>query len=490
MNLFKKAPCNEAVCIIKYVEDTLEGKVVDNIKVDYPIHKTLFNHFDKLLKNEKKMATSSKNMLDIVSSLSNFDVKMTHSSYKLVDFAKDMTALSESNLSTIEEITANMNEVNDTINSTSHTMNQLSEASKVLINKNDESLVQLNEVNDLKETVIKDTTIMGEQIKQLIDMAIKVSNIVDGVGEIADQTNLLALNASIEAARAGEAGKGFSVVAEEIRKLADSTKFNLENMRTFVGNIQEAASSSQASMNNTVESTNKMNSKLDTISGTIHENVSILKETVQDVEMLSESMGYIKEAAKQVNQAMEISTKDVEKLNYMTQVIHADATETAENSKLISKIDEDLSTIVTDMIGSLNGGINAISNQELINNLLKAKDAHSNWMKNLKRVVDEMKIYPIQTNSRRCAFGHFYYAINIKHEAVSKEWNAIEGMHSELHAIGSKVMDAVKAENSVEANNLYSKVEKLSHEIFNHIDNTIKIIEKKSTEGKEILRVG
>ena len=48
MNFFKKAPCNEALCIIKNVEDRLSGKAVADPKVDYPIHQTMLKYFDRL----------------------------------------------------------------------------------------------------------------------------------------------------------------------------------------------------------------------------------------------------------------------------------------------------------------------------------------------------------------------------------------------------------------------------------------------------------
>jgi len=490
MNLFKKAPCNEALCIIKNVEDRLKGKVVDNLKVEYPIHQALLKHFDKLFFSEEKMSINSKQMLNIISSLSEFDVKMTHSAYKMIDFAQNMSLLSESNLSIVEEITASMNDVNETIGHTSDTMDQLSKSSEELILKNDESMFQLNEVNTLKENVIKDTTTMSEQIEQLVDMATKVNEIVNGVQAIAEQTNLLALNASIEAARAGEFGRGFAVVADEIRKLADSTKENLNDMRVFVNNIQQAANDGRESMTNTMTSTNNMNEKLDIISTTIEGNVFMLKDTVKNINTISKSMIAIKETSKQVNQAMDLSAQDAEKLLNMTQIIHDDASQSAENAKHISKIDEELSEIVRDMLSALNGGIHAITNADLTKNLLMAKEAHGNWMKNLKRIVDEMKSYPIQTNSKRCAFGHFYHSINITHPDITKEWVAIDGVHHELHSMGEKIIDAISNKNPALANKLYLQANELSQKIFVHIDNTIKAIEKNSKMGVEVLNLG
>lgn len=62
-----------------------------------------------------------------------------------------------------------------------------------------------------------------ESVRALEENARKVGSVISLVGDIAAQTNLFALNASIEAAGAGEHGKGFAVVAEEVRKLAEET---------------------------------------------------------------------------------------------------------------------------------------------------------------------------------------------------------------------------------------------------------------------------
>ena len=87
------------------------------------------------------------------------------------------------------------------------------------------------------ERVIRET---GKSLKESIAKAKAVEEInllADSIKQITDQTNLLALNAAIEAARAGEAGKGFSVVAEEIRRLAEQSNEAINKIQETTGVI-------------------------------------------------------------------------------------------------------------------------------------------------------------------------------------------------------------------------------------------------------------
>lgn len=270
--------------------------------------------------------------------------------------------------------------------------------------------------------------------------------------------------------------------------MADNTKVSLEDMRSFVNNIQQAAVNGQASMENTMKSTDKMHTELDLVSKTVYENVSMLKNTINDIDLITESLGTIRESASQINQAMESSTADAEKLNLMTQRIQEDAIQSAENAKEIARIDDELSDIVREMITALNGGKNAFSNLELLENITKAKAAHSNWLDKLNRIVEEMTIYPIQTNSQKCAFGHFYHSMDVSGTVLEETWRAVDHTHDEFHDIGSKVIDAVEANDPDLARSLYFEAKELSQQIFAKLDEVIRIIEEHDAKGIEILR--
>ena len=98
----------------------------------------------------------------------------------------------------------------------------------------------LNKVHAIKSTSEE----VAEEITHLGALSKEISEIIDLITEISNQTNLLALNAAIEAARAGEHGKGFSVVAEEVKKLADTSSIAAGQIKEMITKIQVEAEKS------------------------------------------------------------------------------------------------------------------------------------------------------------------------------------------------------------------------------------------------------
>ena len=84
---------------------------------------------------------------------------------------------------------------------------------------------------------IKDSLMQALEDAKVVE---QISVLAESIMGITEQTNLLSLNASIEAARAGEAGKGFAVVADEIRKLAEQSRENVENIQQVTGAVNSA----------------------------------------------------------------------------------------------------------------------------------------------------------------------------------------------------------------------------------------------------------
>jgi len=483
-----KKPCDEAVCILGYVEKRMEGKQEERPKAEYHIHNRMLNSFEKLFDNEKKMSESAKKILSIAASLSSFDVNMSHIAYNLMDFAREMALVSESNLAIVEETTASMSEVNEAVNETSTTLDKLSEASQILMSRNNTSLSQLLEINRLKDNVVNDAQVMSSQIQQLVEMANNINYIVNSVKAIADQTNLLALNASIEAARAGEHGRGFAVVAQEIRKLADDTKKSLEGMNSFVMNIHKAAQDGKNSMDHTLKSTMEMSQKLGEVTETIEKNVEMLGNTIDNFISINKTMEGVKTATNEISKAMETSSADAERLSLMTRTIADDSVRSAEVAKQISEIDDELSDVVKDMLNALRGSINAIDNKELLKNINQARDAHKNWMNVLKQIVDEMKVYPLQVNGQKCGFGHFYHSIKMNHPEIKQDWEAIDSVHSELHSYGQMVIEAVKDNDSEKAKEYYAEAVGLSQRVLERLEKVLGKIEELDKKGVHILK--
>lgn len=471
--MFKKSikrPCHEANRIIQYVDAMLSGQNPEKPNVNDPIHISLLNYFQRLLENEKNTALSAKEILDIVSSLSSFDVGMSHISYQLTDFSKEMSAISESNLAIVEQTTASMSEVKQSIDTAAFTLQHLATDSQALAEKNDASINLLEDVQSLKEDVLKNTTVMNDKIQQLANLATEVGKIVNSVQSIAEQTNLLALNATIEAARAGENGRGFAVVATEIRKLADDTKANLEGMTAFVGHIHTASQESVESLNSTLGSTNEMSDKIESVYDTVTVNVNMLKSIIQDVDNIHTSMNGIKLSADQIDKAMENSSSDAELLSHMTLNIHNEATQSVEFSRKISDIDDSLSEITRGMFENLKSGPYSTTSQDLQDIITKAKAGHINWLGDLDKMITQMRTYPLQTDSRKCAFGHFYHSIDVNHPDIADDWKKVDVLHHEFHNLGDQVINAIKSNDKDTSIRLGNEAKNISLQLIALLD--------------------
>jgi methyl-accepting chemotaxis protein len=208
-------------------------------------------------------------------------------------------------------------------------------ADKTIHNTKDGAVVT-EHLNQQTKTTIKITTDIINKIEKLAEKTSSINSIVNVNNEIADQTNLLSLNASIEAARAGSYGKGFSVVANEIRNLAEQSQKSVNDIKQIISSIQDdtknvvqitleaekALKLQDGVVKNTTESFHNISDSVEdlmTYLNHIADNVGNMEDarigTMEAIENISAVMEEIAASTNTVNQSSNLQLSSVKTLN-------------------------------------------------------------------------------------------------------------------------------------------------------------------------------
>lgn len=219
------------------------------------------HEFSLLSKRVMEVITETRNLIEKVEQsvglVSDSANKIGTVSEKINRYSKNITGKIEdmengiaTQVEDAEACSGLMDELAQTIQLISENVVEIggcADRTKVMIGQGIGTMGTLEEqsasTTEITELVKKDITGLEEE-------SLKIGKFIDVINEIAAQTNLLSLNASIEAARAGDAGRGFSVVAEEIRKLADGSLQAAKEIQHVVEHIRKQTAETVKSANN------------------------------------------------------------------------------------------------------------------------------------------------------------------------------------------------------------------------------------------------
>jgi methyl-accepting chemotaxis protein len=209
----------------------------------------------------------------------------------------------------------------------------------------------------------------GQKLSATVDIVGEVYHSLDSITEVAEiirqiaaQTNLLAFNAEIEASNAGEAGRGFSVVAQEIRNLAEATDAQSKQISTDLKHIMQTIAGASMSSTQTFiafqeidKEINELHSSLAAIFGNMNELQSGTKHVLDAMMKLSEVSMHVKEASTEINSNSAQTADSMEAIKTISCTVHTGINEISTG---ISEISHATAAIVTLMEKISQAGIN------------------------------------------------------------------------------------------------------------------------------------
>lgn len=273
-------------------EKLLEAqRLKGNNEMNLIVHsqKNLIKHLNSSMSDIVKRTNDVSNLTETVKEISE-QAKL--SVLNVAEQSAHITEKNAANVSTGNEVLVSMEEMSTGIQRLADSMQTMTETSAGVqsITQNGE-----NEANQVILKIEENSLIVEENnrnLEELNEQFKEVEKTVGYITAIAEQTNLLALNAAIEAARAGEAGKGFSVVAAEVKKLAEQSRQSADEIQSRISQFESMVNIVEKGMEKSVVQSQEsasgvrnLNAEIqrivnavDTLNAEIQENSAIIEE--------------------------------------------------------------------------------------------------------------------------------------------------------------------------------------------------------------------
>ena len=264
----------------------------------------------------KSFHTMLTTLNSLVSQVQRSGDMVTGSSLKLSSAIGQLEIAVENQATATQELGSTSREISATSQELAHTMNEATEVALSTAELADQGLLDLEVMGQNMETMRDASGGIFSKLSVINSKAANISSVVTSISKISEQINLLSLNAAIEAEKAGEFGQGFSVVAREIRKLADKTAMSTLDIEKIVAEMLSAVSSGVMEMDKFRQQVETGVSNVEVLGQGITGVVDQVRSLTPQFESVNEGMQNQSEGAEQISKAMlqlsetSIQTKD------------------------------------------------------------------------------------------------------------------------------------------------------------------------------------
>jgi len=277
------------------------------------------NEFGDLIDGFNQMADY---LEDLISQIQHAGIQVTSSITEIAASTRQQEATSTEHAATASEIAASTNQIAAT---SANLMNTMKKVNSLTLNAAaaaedghagliniDQTMVQMQ---DATGAIVGKLSILSEK-------AGDIAGVVKTINKLADQTNLLSLNAAIEAEKAGEYGTGFSVVATEIRRLADQTAVATYDIEQMVQGVQSAVSSAVMG--------------IDKFAKDVHDSVENIRDGSERIEGVIEQVQVLKPQVRIISEGIEAQSLGARQISDATSQLNNAAQQSAESIGQVS----------------------------------------------------------------------------------------------------------------------------------------------------------
>lgn len=413
---------------------------------DYSKEPELNGIYERLSEGRKQFAGLFDKNIKAVMQISSLDLTMQYQTDKIIDISQKVTRATETIFGT------SMGHANSQHEELTNTIVDVAGETDGVYQKIDSGQQELTAIKELSEQTIEVSREMQRNMDELVGIINHISSIISGIDNISMQTNLLALNASVEAARAGEAGKGFAVVANEIRELSEETQRLTSGMEDFVKSMKEASEKSVHSAADTIQSLSSMSDRI--------KNVwELNNESQMCVSRINDSISSIAAVSQEITSSMtEMQNQLRESSDFMRNV----GDDLRKATEPVVDIEKTLDDTVRQMGSMAKDAFYHLEDAEFAQYVRSAISAHNTWLNTLKKMVAVQEVKPLQLDSSKCGFGHFYYAVTPDIPEILPIWEGLGAKHQRFHKYGASVISALSGGRYQEAEQICREAETYS----------------------------